>query len=679
MSQTTNLQGSNDWIALQHKTMTRWINSKIEEDITDLRQDLLDGLVLVKLINKIVEEIADKNPRAKLYCLHPVYKKPTFKLQKYENVSDFLQFVQVVLKINICNISADNVVEGNLKLILGLIWSIFVFATTNSMPSSSDGTSFVKVKQILLDWVNSIVRKKGLKLVTNFDRDWSLEINRPDLIFLGILDYYLPIEIPIEPYSKRLQNMSKVFEISKILGIPQLADSEDFALFVPEEKCIVTYVLEWFKVFQLESKFDFSTDINMESDETSTLEKDPILETENVFAEEPQELCMHAPKVDTLDTSKNKVSLDRFIETIVDCVRLKQKYENKSQFLWNRTNLMISKIIRNSYYFNNFSIDYLIDSLDEFFTLFSDAYNCMDESFSGNIEKALDRFATIKIKFKILIEILEDFENYRSETKSTLMYTNLSELKNIYMGINNSLNSIGINASYQPPPNLSLLSCAGKISELTGSNEENFVSTAKEGINKLRSSPLKRINDYLKIVEENINDDGQSGMQRIQRPMIVLSLDSIDYLINISHKLDYFIRNLEINQSTSGLKSLLESSMESHQTLKETNYGVYKGFKSLITGNRTLLSEAELTNLLHSSVSHEFLHKSTNVKEFVRLIPNIDLSTDRSDISFAILYASDESDDNNSLFDGLQKPKHADDRAYDMSRFIEMLDNGFQI
>ena len=70
-------------VALQHKTMTRWINSKIEEEITDLQYDLLDGLVLVKLINKIIVEIADKNPQAKLYSLHPVYKKPTFMLQKY--------------------------------------------------------------------------------------------------------------------------------------------------------------------------------------------------------------------------------------------------------------------------------------------------------------------------------------------------------------------------------------------------------------------------------------------------------------------------------------------------------------------------------------------------------------------------------------------------------------------
>jgi hypothetical protein len=679
MSHATNQEGSNDWVALQHKTMTRWINSKIEEEITDLQYDLLDGLVLVKLINKIIVEIADKNPQAKLYSLHPVYKKPTFMLQKYENVNDFLQFVQVVLKINICNISADNIVEGNLKLILGLIWSIFIFATTNSMPSSSDGTSFIKVKQILLEWVNLIVRKKGLNKVTNFDRDWSLEINRPDLIFLGILDYYLPIEVPVEPYSKRLQNMNKIFEIAKTVSIPQLADSEDFTLFVPEEKCIVTYVLEWFKVFQLGTKFDSSKDNSTETAGVFGVENKDVVETVNDLSEKLQEPCIPVHSPEPLNAKKNKVVLDRFIETIVSSARQKQKYENKSLLLCNRTNMIISKIVRNTYYFNDFSIDYLIDSLDEFFTMFSNAYNCMDGSFSSNIKKALHRFATIKIKFKILIEILEEFESYRSDTKTMLMYNNLPELKKISMDIQNSLNSIGVTTVYKPPPSLSLSSCVDNISELTGSNEQKFVKLAKKGIKKLQTSPLKRINDYLKIVEKNLNDAEQSDMHRAQRPMIVHSLDSIDYLINISHNLDYFSRNLEINQSTSGLKSLLESSIDSQHTLAEPNYNVYKAFKS-ITSNRTHLSEAELTNLLHASVTHKFMNsKSNKVLSFMKLIPNIDLSTDRSDISFAILYASDESDDNNSLFDGLQKSKHNDDRAYDIGGFIERLDNGFQI
>ena len=109
--------------------MTRWINSKIEEEITDLQYDLLDGLVLVKLINKIIVEIADKNPQAKLYSLHQysTIKNQPSCYRNMSNINDFLQFVQVVLKINICNTSPDNIVEGNLKLDFGTYMVNFYF------------------------------------------------------------------------------------------------------------------------------------------------------------------------------------------------------------------------------------------------------------------------------------------------------------------------------------------------------------------------------------------------------------------------------------------------------------------------------------------------------------------------------------------------------------------------
>lgn len=237
-------------------------------------------------------------------------------------------------------------------------------------------------------------------------------------------------------------------------------------------------------------------DNSKEADDVLGVGNKDTVETENHLSEKPQESCTSVHNLGPLNAKKNKVVLDRFIETIVSSALQKQKYENKSLLLCNRTNMAISKIMRNAYYFNDFSIDYIIDSLDEFFTMFSSAYDCMDESFSGNINKALHRFATIKIKFKILVEILEEFESYRSETKSMLMYNNLHELKKISMDIQNSLNLIGVTIVYKPPPSLSLSSCVENISELTGSNEEKFVKSAMKGINKLQTSPLKRINDY---------------------------------------------------------------------------------------------------------------------------------------------------------------------------------------
>lgn len=672
----TEQKGGQDWVALQHKTMARWINSKIDNTVTDLRLDLLDGLVLVKLINKIVQEIADKNPQTKLYCLHPVYEKPKFKLQKYENVNDFLQFLQVVLKINICNISADNIVEGNLKLILGLIWSIFVFSTTNFIASSYEGNSFFKIKEILLEWVNSITHKRGLTKVTNFDRDWSLEINRPDLIFLGILDYYLPLEIRVEPSSKRLQNMTKVFEIAKTLSIPQLADLEDFTLFVPDEKCVVTYVLEWFKVFQLENKFGYLKDYNKELEGELELTTDPESESKN------NALNVKSPSDITTSKKENnltrKVVLDEFIETIIHAVNQKHRYKSKYLLFCNNTNAMTDKMIRNTYYFNDFSIDYLIHSLDEYFEMFSSAYSIREGSFIDDLTKALDKFATIRIKLKILMEILESFESYVSVLKSALLYKNIPELEKILMGINNDLCSIGIEGEYKPPCHLSLASCVQIVSELTGLNEEKFKMNAKAGINKLRNSSLKQINDYLKIVEMNLNESDENEKYKSMKPKIIASLDSIEYLINVSHRLDYFARVLEINPSTSGLKSLLDSTISKQRASHRIDNNLYKTFKAMVKNKA--LSEAELKSLIQSCISSHFMKAHpTKIHSFMKLIPTCDISIDRSDQSFNILYASDESDDNNSLFEEFQKSKYTEDKVYDVNGFFEKLEGGFRI
>lgn len=246
-----------DWVTKQEKTLKRWVNTKVSVEVKDLHTDLLDGLVLVELINGIADASISPNS----YLLSPVYAKPIHRLQKYENVNDCLEFLKIILQINICNISADDIVGGNLKLILGLVWSIIVYATTNSLSKalSNHCNSFNKIKVILRDWINPIIRRKGLPEVTNFDRDWSLENKRPDLSLGAILEYYLGSTLGLISYAemtygKKLQNLRKVLDAANTLGIPRLADAEDFISFAPDEKCVITYLLEWLKLLELDVK-----------------------------------------------------------------------------------------------------------------------------------------------------------------------------------------------------------------------------------------------------------------------------------------------------------------------------------------------------------------------------------------------------------------------------------------
>lgn len=73
------------WVDLQQRTLVRWLNSKLMEDseseatptsslgrssITNLRTDLQDGIILIKLINWLVYEITSNEN-------HPLTKRNT--------------------------------------------------------------------------------------------------------------------------------------------------------------------------------------------------------------------------------------------------------------------------------------------------------------------------------------------------------------------------------------------------------------------------------------------------------------------------------------------------------------------------------------------------------------------------------------------------------------------------
>lgn len=241
-----------EWVQQQHKTMLKWVNSKLDTNLTDLSKDMSDGLILIQLINKIITEIDIERTDLKLYLLKPLYKNPKIGLQKMENVNDFLEFIRIVLKINTTSISADNIIEGNLKLILGLIWTLFIFSTSNSIGILNEGNSIIQIKDILMNWVN---KHSKLNQISNFNRDWSIEINSPDKILKDILKSYIPIDF-LKLDDSKLSNLKTILQFAEKLGIPRLAEIEDFQNLVPDEKCILFYLIEWFKFFELSNNFE---------------------------------------------------------------------------------------------------------------------------------------------------------------------------------------------------------------------------------------------------------------------------------------------------------------------------------------------------------------------------------------------------------------------------------------
>eukprot|EP00833_Pecoramyces_ruminatium_P017734 jgi/Orpsp1_1/1191766/evm.model.d7180000088374.1 len=118
-----------DHLQAQKKTFTRWCNaqlSKIEdvegEDknkylIDDLQIDLQDGIRLLKLLEVLSGEELPKPEKSGRIII---------RIHRILNVGKALTFLQSKLNEPLPNIGSEDIVDGNLKLTMGLIWVIIL-------------------------------------------------------------------------------------------------------------------------------------------------------------------------------------------------------------------------------------------------------------------------------------------------------------------------------------------------------------------------------------------------------------------------------------------------------------------------------------------------------------------------------------------------------------------------
>jgi filamin len=138
------------WKKIQQNTFTRWSNEHlkvINKFIDNLETDLSDGLKLIGLVEVLAHKKLPKHN-----------KRPNFRSQKLENVSVALQFLEEVEHIKIVNIDSSDIVDGKLKLILGLIWTLILhYSISMPMWDGDDGDEKLGPKQRLLGWIQGKV------------------------------------------------------------------------------------------------------------------------------------------------------------------------------------------------------------------------------------------------------------------------------------------------------------------------------------------------------------------------------------------------------------------------------------------------------------------------------------------------------------------------------------------
>ncbi|KAI7090325.1 alpha-actinin-2, partial [Hortaea werneckii] len=199
--------------------------------VNDIVTDLSDGVILIHLLEILSQE-----------SLGRYAARPKLRVQRFENVNIALDFIKS-RKIQLTNIGAEDIVDGNRKIVLGLIWTLILRFTISDI--NDQGLS---AREGLLLWCQRKTACYDEVEVRDFSGSWNdglafcalLDIHRPDLIDFDNLDK-----------SDHRGNMQLAFDIaSKEIGIPDLLDVEDVCdVAKPDERSLMTYIAYWFHAF----------------------------------------------------------------------------------------------------------------------------------------------------------------------------------------------------------------------------------------------------------------------------------------------------------------------------------------------------------------------------------------------------------------------------------------------
>ncbi|CAH8606835.1 unnamed protein product [Schistosoma rodhaini] len=229
------------WKIFQKNTFTRWANEHLKKTdflIEDLETDLSDGLRLVALVEVLSG-----------HKFRHVNKKPTFRTQKLENVTTVLRYLEETEGLRLISIDSSHIVDCNLKLILGLIWTLILhysisvplIADEENVLQQDDRNQTQGPKQRLLSWVK---QKLPMIPIRNFTTDWN------DGIAIGALvDACAPGLCPDWTHwdhQNPLRNATEAMTAADDwLSIPQLIRPEEMVDPNVDEKSMMTYISQF--------------------------------------------------------------------------------------------------------------------------------------------------------------------------------------------------------------------------------------------------------------------------------------------------------------------------------------------------------------------------------------------------------------------------------------------------
>ncbi|XP_048391946.1 alpha-actinin-2 isoform X1 [Stegostoma tigrinum] len=321
------------WEKQQRKTFTAWCNSHLRKagtQIENIEDDFRNGLKLMLLLEVISGERLPKPDQGKM------------RFHKIANVNKALDYISSK-GVKLVSIGAEEIVDGNVKMTLGMIWTIILRFAIHDI--SVEETS---AKEGLLLWCQRKTAPYKNVNVQNFHTSW-----KDGLALCALIHRHRPDLIDYSKLRKddALYNLNLALDIAeKELDIPKMLDAEDIVNTPkPDQRALMTYVSCFYHAFAGAEQAEMAANrickilaVNQENEKS-------MGEYERLASELLQWIQRTIPWLENRSSEKTMQAMQRKLEDFRDYRRLHKppKIQEKCQLEINFNTLQTKLRISN--------------------------------------------------------------------------------------------------------------------------------------------------------------------------------------------------------------------------------------------------------------------------------------------------------------------------------------------
>lgn len=254
-------KGDDAWIAVQKRTFTAWCNIQLEKagvpKVVDIEEEFKTGSLLIQTLESCSKKSLGKYS-----------KQPKMKANELENLTLAFKFLGTE-GVKLVNVGATDINSGNLKLLLGLIWTIIYNYQVSADFKDAAAANAKKgtARDLLLEWVRSKIPEYN---INNFSTDF--QDGRAICALTNVIagePWVVPNHRQMSPESGLRNATVGINAAKEFLDIPFLITPEDLSK-CPDDKSVMTYVSYFKNAQRVQQKGAVAACANCKSAEHAT-------------------------------------------------------------------------------------------------------------------------------------------------------------------------------------------------------------------------------------------------------------------------------------------------------------------------------------------------------------------------------------------------------------------------